>query len=302
LNVYFQFQISCSPQREVHAIQSDPQGSSGRAVKRLKTANNCHVTTMHFGIEACCELDTQADTLCAGTNCRPIFFTGQQCEVQGFYDNFTPVPDVPIATVATTWSDPLTGKGYILIMHKVLYFGNKMDYSLINPNQLWHYGVVVHDNPYETDPTRTMGIEIDDNNLIPFSLQGSTVFFKTRYPDDNELNTYPHVVITCDKPWDPHGLIMPGGMDDTGHPKNDRMIHRVTSDASHGVNRHHHMYETNCVSMSVNGNTEQLLMERIISSVHVSSTRHMEKLQSKTRHSQFEPGHVAAIFGVSLNK
>jgi hypothetical protein len=242
---------------------------------------------MHYGIEARCELDTRADTCCAGTNCRPIFFTGQQCEVQGFYDDFTPVPDVPIATVATTWSDPLTGKGYILIMHKVLYFGDNMDHSLINPNQLWHYGVVVHDNPYETDPTRTMGIEIDDNDLIPFSLQGSTVFFNTRYPNDNELDTYPHVVITCDKPWDPHGLIMPGGMDDTGHPKNDRMIQRVTSDASHGVNRHHHMYETDCVSMSVNGNTEQLLMERMISSVHVSSTRHMEELQSKTQHSQF---------------
>jgi hypothetical protein len=127
-----------------------------------------------------------------------------------------------------------------------------------------------------------MGIEIDDNNLIPFSLQGSTVFFNRRYPDDNELDTYPHVVITCDKPWDPHGLIVPGGMDDTGHPKNDRMIQRVTSDASHGVNRHHHMYETDSVSMSVNGNMEQLLMERMISSVHVSSTQHMEELQTKT--------------------
>jgi hypothetical protein len=188
---------------------------------------------MHFGIiETCCELDTRADTCCAGTNCRPIFFTGQQCEVQGFYNDFMPVPDVPIATVATTWSDPLTGKGYIFIMHEVLYFGNKMDHSLINPNQLRHYGVVVHNNPYETDPTRAMGIEIDDNNLIPFSLQGSTVFFKTRYPDDNELDTYPHVVVTNNKPWDPHGLTMPGGMDDTGHPKNDRMIHRVTSEAS----------------------------------------------------------------------
>ncbi len=108
---------------------------------------------MNYGIEARCELDTRADTCCAGTNCRPNFFTGQQCEVQGFYKDFTPVPDVPIATVATTWSDPLTGKGYILIMHAVLYFGDKMDHSLTNPNQLWHYGVVVHDNPYETDST-----------------------------------------------------------------------------------------------------------------------------------------------------
>jgi hypothetical protein len=60
-------------------------------------------------------------------------------------------------------------------MHKVLYFGNKMDHSLINLNQLRHYGVVVRNNPYETDPTRAMGTEIDNNDLIPFSLQGSTV-------------------------------------------------------------------------------------------------------------------------------
>ncbi len=52
--------------------------------------------------------------------------------------------------------------------------------------------------------------------------------------------------------------------------------------------------------MSVNGNTEQILVEHMISSVYVSSTRHMEKLQSKTRHSQFKPENVAAVFGVSL--
>ncbi len=79
------------------------------------------------------------------------------------------------------------------------------------------------------------------------------------------------------------------------------MIQQVTSDASHGVNCHHHMYETNCVSMSLNGNMKQLLMERMISSVHVSSTRHMEEVQSKTQHSQFDPDHVAAVFAVSLD-
>jgi hypothetical protein len=52
--------------------------------------------------------------------------------------------------------------------------------------------------------------------------------------------------------------------------------------------------------MSVNGNMEQLLVECMISSVHVSSTQHMEKLQSKTWHSQFKPEHVTAVFGVSL--
>ncbi len=61
-----------------------------------------------------------------------------------------------------------------------------MDHSLINPNQLRHHGVVVNDNPYEVDPTKSMGIRVDDNDQIPFQSKGSMIFFNTRYPDDEE--------------------------------------------------------------------------------------------------------------------
>ena len=44
-----------------------------------------------------------------------------------------------------------------------------MDRSLINPNQLGHNGLTVHDNPYQTDPKQAMGIEIDDTDLLPFT-------------------------------------------------------------------------------------------------------------------------------------
>ena len=225
-------------------------------MKQLKTINTEGVKPSDFGNEARCELDTRADTCCAGQNCRPIFYTGQQCEVQGFHDTFAPVPDVPIATVATAWSNPLTGEGYILIFHEALYFGRNMDHSLINPNQLQHYGVRVNDNPYNRAPDWAMGIELEQDKHIPFYLQGSTIFFNSRYLSDDELESYPHVVLTSDKPWDPHGLVMPGGMDDTDHPCNDRVIQRVQLNMSRGVKRHHHMYETDCVSISVNGNTE----------------------------------------------
>ena len=60
------------------------------------------------------------------------------------------------------------------------------------------------------------------------------------------------------------------------------------------------MYETDQVSVTINGNTEQLLMEQMINSVHVSSTQHMDKLQSKTWHSQYKPEQIAAIFNVGL--
>ena len=207
---------------------------------------------------------------------------------------------MPIATVATVWSDPLTGRGYVLVIHEALYFGRSMNHSLINPNQLRHYGVIVHDNPYERDPSRAMGIDIDDTDRIPFSSQGSMIFFRTRYPDDNELDMYPHIVLTNDKPWDPQGLLMPGGLDESGLPTGDRVIRQVQSDVIRGVNRHHNKYETDRVSITIDGNTKQLLMERMINSVHILSTRHMEKLQSKTRHSQFEPEHVASIFNIGI--
>ena len=222
INFVIILQMLCSPRRDVQAILSGPRGPAGRAVKRLKTIDIEQVKPTDFGNEARCELDTRADTCCASRNCRPIFYTGQQCEVQGFHNTFAPVPDVPIATVATTWSDPLTGVGYILIFHEALYFGSNMDHSLINPNQLRHHGVTVNDNPY--DHATAMGIELEQDDCIPFYSQGSTIFFTSRYPSDDELETYPHVVLTCDKPRDPHGLVMPEGMDDTGHPCDNHVI------------------------------------------------------------------------------
>ena len=137
---------------------------------------------------------------------------------------FTPLPNVPIVTVATMWNNPLTGQGYILILHETLYFGKNMDRSLINPNQLRHHGLIVHNNPYKPSFTRRMGFEMDENNKIPFYLQGSTIFFTTQFPTDEELESNPHIIVTCDAPWDPHGLIMPGGLNKDGYPTVDHFV------------------------------------------------------------------------------
>lgn len=60
------------------------------------------------------------------------------------------------------------------------------------------------------------------------------------------------------------------------------------------------MYETDCVTYSIDGNTEQLLIERMISSVHTSHTRRENELVSKTRHSKFTPEHVAHLFNCTI--
>jgi hypothetical protein len=114
------------PLREINAIRTGPR-SHGRWIKRMKVNDQTHVPAS-FGVEAWCELDTRADTTCAGINCRPIFYTGQHCQAYGFHDELTPINDVLIATVATAWSDQNTGESFILIIHKALYFGDSMDH------------------------------------------------------------------------------------------------------------------------------------------------------------------------------
>ena len=286
--------------RRVSAISSGPRQPGNRAVKRIKSAETATSTATGAGIESRCELDTRADTCCADNNCRPIFFTGQQCDVNGFHDGFEAVADVPIATVATLWNEPFTGRGYILVLHETLYFGKNMDHSLINPNQLRDYGVAVYDNPYDDDPQRSMGIEIDEQERIPFQSKGSTIFFTSRYPTDEEMESFPHIVLTSDVPWEPQNVVMPGGIDDESYNDNDRLIQQVRVNAQRGANRHHLMFETDCVAYSATGNTEQLFIERLINSVKVNDKRQINKLQSKTRHSKFSTEHVASIFNVGL--
>ena len=123
----------------------------GRSIKPVKSDIENIQDVANIGQEARCELDTRADTTCAGINFRPLYFTGQTCEAHGFHNDLSPISDVPIATVATAWSNTHTGDSFILIFNKALYFGAGLDQSLWNPNQMRHYGIDVFDNPYETD-------------------------------------------------------------------------------------------------------------------------------------------------------
>ena len=289
----------------INAIRSGCR--SGRAVKRVKSSDNdaCQPPAPTSGRS---ELDTRADTCCAGFNCRLIHYTGQECDVKGFHGDLDTIPKVPIATVATMWCDPTSGEGYILILNEVLFFGNKLDHSLINPNQIRHNGIPVFDNPYEQDPNREMGIAVSDACHIPFESEGSTIFFCSSYPTDDEMDSYPHVVLTCDTPWDPQGVVMPGGATRNDFQP-DRLIAKVQSNELHGYNRHHHMYESDCVAHSTFGSTEQLFMERMIQSIVIDhgvngpvirTGATIAELHSTQRHSQFTPEHISKIWNVGI--
>ena len=51
-----------------------------------------------------------------------------------------PLKNVPIVQAATAYQYPHTGQVYILIFNEALCMGESLQHSLINPNQLRHFG------------------------------------------------------------------------------------------------------------------------------------------------------------------
>ena len=81
------------------------------------------------------EIDNHTDTSVAGANFHPIAFSGEVCDVSPFSDKYEATMNVPIATCATIMNHPDTGEERILIISKMLWFGNQMPILLLQPNQ-----------------------------------------------------------------------------------------------------------------------------------------------------------------------
>ena len=94
---------------------------AGRAVKRARIDPSIDHSTHDVRRAARCEMDSHADTICAGVNCRPLAYTGQVCDVSGFHNDLQALPNVPVATVATGYQTP-DGEIFVLVMHEALYF------------------------------------------------------------------------------------------------------------------------------------------------------------------------------------
>ncbi|KAL7532807.1 hypothetical protein ACHAWF_006766, partial [Thalassiosira exigua] len=206
---YEKYPTDAHPSRAARTIDlnhGDHLRSTPHRTERLQTVTSATRTEQDDkGTNARNELDTRADTSCAGVNWRPLSYTGQCCDVSGFHDDFSKLPNIPIATVASTHRS-IDGTKSILIMNEVLYFGGKLDHSLINPNQIRHYGIAVSDNPFDAD--KPLGID-HDQDFIPFEVEGATVYFETTYPTLEEIKMHPHLVLTDGElPWDPMGVDM----------------------------------------------------------------------------------------------
>ena len=77
-------------------------------------------------------------------------FTNRTADVYAYHKTIKPKEGIPIVTGATAY-DNEDGNTYILVFHESLYYGNELDHSLINPNQVRHVGNDMWDNPYDRE-------------------------------------------------------------------------------------------------------------------------------------------------------
>ena len=97
-----------------------------------------------------CELDSHADTCALGCNFVPLYFTGRACDVIPYSAGaYEPERDIPIVCGATAFTCQQSGETIILIINEGLSFGDKLEHSLLNPNQLRFSRVVINNNPLE---------------------------------------------------------------------------------------------------------------------------------------------------------
>ena len=90
---------------------------------------------------------------------------------------------------ATTVTDNITEKSFIMVINEALYYGKKLDHSLINTNQLSFYETHIWDN--HVDLYRELCIETDDGKTIYMTPDGTNIRFSSQVPTNEKLITLP---------------------------------------------------------------------------------------------------------------
>ena len=153
------------------------------------------------------ETDSNADTCCLGRNFALLNPTERTADVYPYDSAYEPLHNVPIASAATAWDDQESGETWLLIINEGLFYGNKLDHSLLNPNQLRNHGIVYNDNPFNKD--EPIGIECPEIVSIPLETKGTKIRFESRVPTLHELNNIPdsyRVQLTSVHPWNPSSI------------------------------------------------------------------------------------------------
>ena len=188
---------------QAHQRRSAGQVTTTRSLQSTISHTWSEPAALTVGVNEC---DSNADTCCLGQNFIVLHATYRTADVYSYDSSATPTHNVPIVTGATAYDDPISGTTKILVFHESLYYGTKLDHSLINPNQIRSYGIPLWDNPFDDrQPTQ---IEVQPDLKIPLTPQGTKLLFKTRVPTSQELADCEHIDMTSPKEWNPSTIQM----------------------------------------------------------------------------------------------
>jgi hypothetical protein len=68
-------------------------------------------------------------------------------------DSYEAIKSVPIIGQAgTAWDNPVTGETVIFVLNEAIWMADKLEHTLVNPNQLRAFGITVQDSPFFDAP------------------------------------------------------------------------------------------------------------------------------------------------------
>ena len=115
-------------------------------IKRI----NAQVTTGGYDIEepepgniSINEFDMNDDTCCLGSNFTVLRMTPRTADVYPYEPSYKLFYKVTIVSGATIVMDSITGESLIMVINEALYYGKKLNHSIINTNQLRCYETIV---------------------------------------------------------------------------------------------------------------------------------------------------------------
>ena len=133
--------------------------------------------------------------------------TGKECDVSPYTDEYEAIKNVPIVLAATAWKSLELAETFIIVLHERLWMNTTMDHTLVNHNQLRHFGVTVQDNPYSSSPLYIKSPGRDF--LLPLIMEGTNILEHTRTPTGEEFATFRHIVLSSQHEWNPHSVKFP---------------------------------------------------------------------------------------------
>ena len=252
-----------------------------RTIKRVAMKVGRQVATNYNllqSYEKYAELDSHADTTCLGTTFVPIYYTGEECEVAPYLSEYDTMKGIQVVTAVSAYDNEDTGETIILQINQGLYFGERMEESLINPNQVRSHGLYLNDNPFE--PGELFGLHDYETDVsIPFSVRNGIVSFKTRTPTETEIENCKHVVLTSDETWDPSAI-------DTSSDYSARNQGRIVSKIMRtdlGENVYDNTHES-ILSQVSSIFSDKELVKQIASMVTVASEYNTDEVNLNTEH------------------